>query len=444
MKKLFTSCTCAVAASFLMFTASALDYEVGDLFQTDDHAQTGLSLWFEVTGTNPATASVTTGLYENSYTGNIVIPSVVTGKGVEYTVTGLGNGAFDGCVGLESLVLPETLEFIGEWSVANTGIKTITIPASVIDIYPHAPFAENSYLTEIIVDPANPNYASYNGILYDKSLETLIQCPGGIESVSFPSTLKTIVMSGFTGCNKINKLVVPAGVETLENGSFQYCESLLEAELPGTISRLPSWCFGRCEKLEKVTLNEGIKVIGFCAFEICTSLKAIRVPDSVEIIDEYAFKDCLAMTEAIIGSGTESIGDGAFRDCTSLTKVICLASTPPETEFAFYGSSMESIPLYVPIGSADLYREAVEWSQFASIEEIDPEQYTSVAETAVSSLSVNAANGRIHVSAPDNSVITLFNADGRKIASSAKTLDVNAGHGIFIVRSGKETVKVVL
>lgn len=443
MKKLFTSCTCALAVSLFMFSASALDYEVGDLFQADDAKQTGLTLWFEVTGTNPATVSVTSGLYENSYTGNIVIPSVVTGKGVEYKVTGLGNCAFDGCVGLESLVLPETLEFIDEWSVANTGIKTITIPASVIDIYPHAPFAENSYLTEIIVDPANPCYASYNGLLYDKALETLIQCPGGIKSVSFPSTLKTIVESGFTGCT-MDKLVIPVGVETLENGTFQCCDNLLEAELPGTISRLPSWCFGRCEKLEKVTLNEGLKYIGFCAFEICTSLKAIRVPDSVETIDEYAFKDCMAMTEAIIGSGTKIIGDGAFDNCTSLTKVICLATTPPETEYAFYGSSMESIPLYVPIGSADLYRETVEWSQFASINEIDPNNYTSVAETAVSSLSVNAADGRIHVSSPDHRVITLFNADGRKIASSVKTLDVNAGHGLFILSAGNETVKVVL
>jgi hypothetical protein len=50
------------------------------------------------------------------------------------TVTAIGNYAFCGCRDLESVTLPESLECIGYYSFAGTGLTTVTIPVNVNEI----------------------------------------------------------------------------------------------------------------------------------------------------------------------------------------------------------------------------------------------------------------------------------------------------------------------
>lgn len=440
MKKFFTTCMCVVAATLSMFSADPLDLEVGDLFQADDNKQTGLNLWYEVTSIDPATVKVTYS-QDADYTGKKKIPAVVYGNRKAYTVNEIGSNAFDQCEGLEALELPNTIEFIGEWAISATGLKTITIPASVIDIYPHAPFAENTYMTEILVDPENTCYASVDGVLYEKSLETLIQCPGGKKEVKLSKNLKTIVKSAFLGCNLLEKISLPEGLRDMENGAFQKCQSLREVEIPGSLEKIPSWCFGVCENLEKVTLHEGIKTIGICAFEICPNIKEIRIPDSVETIEDDAFKNCRGITELTIGAGMKDMGADAFLECTGIKKVTCYAQTPPEAEYAFYGVEIGNIPLFVPKGTAGLYKAATEWEDFASITEVE---YTSVDELNTCEPVVKAENGRILAESSAHGMITIFDAEGRTVATGVDSLEVNAGHGVFIVNIDGKSIKVVI
>ena len=50
----------------------------------------------------------------NSYSGNVVIPSSIAFKGVEYSVTIIRSSAFQLCSGLTSVTIPSSVTSIGD------------------------------------------------------------------------------------------------------------------------------------------------------------------------------------------------------------------------------------------------------------------------------------------------------------------------------------------
>ena len=84
---------------------------------------------YTVTAPDEMAVEVTSG---GSYEGAIVIPKKVEFGGNEFSVTSIGDGAFNGCSGLTSVTLPKGLTTIGERAFGGCGnLTSITIPKSV-------------------------------------------------------------------------------------------------------------------------------------------------------------------------------------------------------------------------------------------------------------------------------------------------------------------------
>ena len=72
---------------------------------------------------------------EDYYAGNVLIPDTVTFGGQTFAVTEIEGNAFDGCYDITSVVIPNSLETIGEQAFQGcTGLTTMTIGSGVTSI----------------------------------------------------------------------------------------------------------------------------------------------------------------------------------------------------------------------------------------------------------------------------------------------------------------------
>ena len=81
-------------------------------------------------------------------------------------------------------------------------------------------------MVAIKVNVTNMNFASYDGVLFDKNMRTLLQCPGGKDGAfSIPSGVTAIEDYGLYGCN-LTSVIVPSTVTLLNYRSFDKMMSL--------------------------------------------------------------------------------------------------------------------------------------------------------------------------------------------------------------------------
>ncbi len=107
--------------------------------------------------------------------------------------------------------------------------------------------------------------------------------------------------------------------------------------------------------------------IGDWAFYDCSGLTEITIPESVTSIGQSAFFSCTGLTEITIPESVTSMGDYAFANCYNLTSIRIEAVNPPAIEEITFNLVDKTIPVYVPQGCAEVYRNAEYWSEFTNI-----------------------------------------------------------------------------
>jgi len=173
---------------------------------------------------------------------SITIPNSVTsiGKNAFYhcdglttitipnSVTSIGSWAFAWCKGLTSVSVPNSVTSIGEYAFYNSeSLTAISIPSSVTFIDNMA-FADCSKLSSITVDSYNPNYSSYDGVLFNKALTSLIQYPAGKSNTSYniPSKVTSIGANAFDHVSALLTITIPNPVSSIGTEAFYYSKNL--------------------------------------------------------------------------------------------------------------------------------------------------------------------------------------------------------------------------
>ncbi|MEA4935381.1 MAG: leucine-rich repeat domain-containing protein [Paludibacter sp.] len=266
------------------------------------------------------------------------------GKSDTYTIPGtvkhVANSAFENCYNLSSLILPASLQSVGNNAFAYcSGIfgnltlpstlhklgngafygcyrltGTVTIPAGLTNIGYYC-FLESNNIKSFDVNSSNAAYSSWNDALYSKKMDTLFICPGGkTGTFNIPSSVKligsyafyncsnlkgTITIPGstdyigyyaFFGCSQISNYVVDAS-----NEYFSSVEGILYSKQKDRLLICPA------NKTGNLLLPEGLRSIDPGALNNCTLLSGpITIPSTLAWIGDYAFYNCTGISGFVV------------------------------------------------------------------------------------------------------------------------------------------------
>ena len=286
-------------------------------------------IYYNITGNN--TVEVTySDRNNNTYSGSISVPETVTNNGTEYSVTKIGEYAFQGSA-VTSVSMPECITSIGQYACNECGsLETVVLPTNLDDFSGWCIFRNCRNLKNIAI-PENVTEIP-NG--------TFINC-SSLAAITIPHGVSEIGSNAFYGCSSLTSIEIPEGVEYLYEQVFYGCTALESVKLPQNLLQIGNNCFYRCSSLENVTIPEGVTTIGNSAFYGC-NLNALTLPSTVT-----------------------SIGGSAFGNNNNLQSIICNAATPPTLgDDAFYGSNIQEVK--VPLASIAAYRKAYGWKDFSN------------------------------------------------------------------------------
>lgn len=271
--------------------------------------------------------------YDCSSLPSIEIPETVTEIGVmafcgcksissitiPNSVRSIGYQAFAACQNLTTVIFnAENCEACGLPNFpAFPNFDTLII-GDKVSIIPEFAFSECRGFKSVVI----PNSVTYigNGAFKDTSLNTLTfnaeHCEycGSISEPAFPETL-TVLMLG----DKVARI---------PDFTFNECRNLTSVVIPSTVTSIGEAAFAECHKLESVMIGSRVASIGRQAFMNCP-VTSIVIPSHVTEIGEQAFFGC-SLDTIVMGCGLKSIGRSAFHNMTPISNIYITAQTPPE------------------------------------------------------------------------------------------------------------------
>ena len=168
----------------------------------------------------------------------------------------IGNHAFGGCIGLTAVTFPDSLVEIGDHAFGGCiGLTAVTIPASVTKIRFIA-FDGCARLASITVHPDNPNFASEDGVIFNKDKSELVRCPEGWQGdYTIPDSVVKIGKKAFYRCNGLTFATIPDSVTEIDDLAFSYCNELTTVIISKSVIKIGEDVFYDSDKLHTIAIH---------------------------------------------------------------------------------------------------------------------------------------------------------------------------------------------
>ena len=197
-------------------------------------------------------------LNNSKYYGNIVIPSKVSYKNVKYCVRRIADYAFENCTALSSITLGDEVGGIGEGAFAGcTGLNSIGWPNnSNVHSYKDA-FKDCKNLKRVEIFDIN----NWNGNTFHDSAVANPCWAGNAELFLNGDKLTSAVITNewhskfalYVHCSSIETAIILKPRESLVGGRvFQGCVNLKEIQIPSTMKLIDGYTFAWCPELKVV------------------------------------------------------------------------------------------------------------------------------------------------------------------------------------------------
>lgn len=162
-------------------------------------------------------------------------------------------------------------------------------------------------------------------IILPQTLETIgeesFRGCSNLEAMDVPEKTSRICSSAFRDCISMKSLKVRNGYIKIGERAFENCASLESISLPDGLTEIYGGVFNSCKSLVHIDLPKNLTILGESAFSDCVCLEKIEVPEAVVKIDDLAFNGCTNLTKIVLHEGLRKIGKGAFKNCRNLKQI---------------------------------------------------------------------------------------------------------------------------
>ena len=365
---------------------------------------------------------------------------------------------------IRRIILPDDIVRLGSGAFAYMMLERINLPASLQE-FDRGCFADCHELWfDVLTIPEG---------VTNIPLQCFIDCKG-FGKISLPSTLKTIQAGAFQetsigevdfseglesigdlaffGVKNLRRVIFPNSCQRLGSMIFNENDSLREIRFPEGIPEISNSVAAKCPKLEAIWIPESVENIQFEAFYMCENLRTVNLPSRLRQIDDRAFYGC-PLDSVVLPAKVERIAREAFGSNSHLSKIYSLSPTPPECYSEIFGDVSHDIPVYVPVGSADLYRQAGGWNMFTNYIELSEFPFAGVEAIPLnpeSGFKVYGRNGNLVVECADSQPTggySVYGIDGQPVVqgvAGSHPVEIPLPSGLYIVRVGRSVYKVRL
>jgi len=140
-------------------------------------------------------------------------------------LTEIGSSAFEDCISLSSVTLPESMTGIG-WSAFKNcnNLASITLPEGILWINPST--FSSCYNLASITLPESVTSIGYSAFEYCSSLKNIV----------LSKNLNTIGKDAFFGCSSLEIITLPESLTSIEASDFECFNSKLKLYIPESVT----------------------------------------------------------------------------------------------------------------------------------------------------------------------------------------------------------------
>lgn len=236
-------------------------------------------------------------------------------------------------------------------------------------------------LGPVIVDSGTCGGDTYNNLTWTLSTAGVLTISGTGAMANWESTLN---IPWYKHRESILSVVIEDGVTSIGDAAFFNCKNLPTITIPQNIAHIGDNVFVGCNGLTSIVVDQNNTNYSSSSDGVLfdkdqktlmrfpagrSGSYAYVIPNSVDSIGEYAFQNCTGMSSVTIPKNLKSIGWNGFDNCSGLTSITSNAVTPPDCGEGDdrFDKVDKDIPVNVPEGSVEAYKEAPGWSEFTNI-----------------------------------------------------------------------------